>query len=125
MQLRGREARTEQLGHGAVVGPRLGPDLVGSVVAPVGEHADAVGARGDGVEVVVDVGPREVLEQVLPHLERRDDVERDGGQDAEDAETDDHPVEVVVTASGTAKLAVGRHEPDRRHCTGQAAVAVT
>ena len=51
--------------------------------APLGEQADAVGARGDLVEALDGRGERQVLVEVLAHLEGRLEIEGERGDDAE------------------------------------------
>ena len=81
----------------------LDPDLVDPALLPIGEQADAVAGRDDVLEVISDLRHRQIEVHVLSHRERRLHVQRDLGDDAERAETDDRRlkrVAVLLRASG-------------------------
>ena len=83
-------------GGGVALDAALDPDLRGAVVLPVGEEADAVAAEEDVVEVVLELVEGEVFVDGLRDLEGGQEVECDGGDDAEGAEMDDGAEEGVA-----------------------------
>src|SRR4051794_5488581 len=82
---------TEQIAPGALrpLEPALHPDLVDGLL-PAGEHADAVAAGHDLVEVLAQRRPAQALEHALPYLEGRLHAERDPGDRPQAAETHHH-----------------------------------
>src|SRR5215216_6248361 len=107
-----RGGRAEQLpayplrlaGHAA-----LQPHLVDGV-APAREDADAVAARSDLVEVLVQGVPDKSLEHPLADVVGRLDLEGEARDGAECAEPDYESLEVGVPALGRHDVAAGRHE---------------
>src|ERR1700712_5939731 len=94
--------------------PALAPDLRHRRALVIGKEADTVGATGDLVEVRVELGPGEVLEHVLPHLEGRLHVEGDPGEYSERTEIDHRPGKVLVAVLQPNELSIGTHQLDRR-----------
>src|SRR5580693_4598835 len=66
--------------------PALDPYLVDAWLLPIGEEADAIAARLDGVEVVLHLPERQILVDVLANREGWLNVERDTGDDPERTE---------------------------------------
>src|SRR5262249_35254018 len=124
-----RECGPEQLrwrrNSSALYDAALHPDLVDALVLPVGEEADAVGARYDLLEVIFQPRQGQVFVHVLPHLERGNNVERDLRDHPQAAEADNRSLELrVLVARNSHHLAVGRDDLQRRYGRGQVAIAV-
>src|ERR1039458_6066887 len=92
VEIPGCELRPEELRGRrewlAVSDTTLDPDLFDALLLPVGEQADAVGARLNVIEMVLHLSERHVLIHVLPHRIGGLDIERDPGDHTESAETD-------------------------------------
>jgi hypothetical protein len=111
----GRGKRAEQ----AVLGrfrrlahPALDPHLIGRR-APAREHAHAVAAPLDRVEVLEQCVPAESLEHALAHVVGGFDVEREARDRAQRAQADDEAVEVGIASTGRDDRAVRRDELQR------------
>src|SRR5918998_249562 len=90
----GRRDRAEEVVPyvlGLVRDPALDPDLI-HVLAPAGKDADAVAARGDLVEVLVEGFPSKALEDPLAHPVGGLHVQGDPGDRAQRAEPDHEAV---------------------------------
>ncbi|MFC7644039.1 hypothetical protein ACFQX6_27315 [Streptosporangium lutulentum] len=103
----------------------LHPHLVDPRAVPAGEQAHAVRGGHDLLEVLLQPRPREVLVDVLPHVEGRDDVEGDPGDDAQRAEPDHRAGEAVAVLlpAEDDDLAVGGDQFEPGHRGRQVAVA--
>src|SRR6266702_2689067 len=71
MKISGCRFRSEKFGRGSkslsLLQAAFDPHLVDILVAPIREHADAVGAGFDGLEVVLDLIQGHVQVNILPH----------------------------------------------------------
>src|SRR5579863_430725 len=65
----------------------LQPDFVEALLLPVGEKTNAVRARFDSVEMIFELVQRKTFLHILPHEERRLNIERYFCEDPECAET--------------------------------------
>ena len=74
----------------------LDPDLVDTLLLPIGKQTDAVTARLNFVEVTLHLSEREVLIHVLPHHIGGLNVESDPGDDTECAKSDYRCLEDVA-----------------------------
>ena len=120
----GRPGAEEIAGAQRGIGEALEPDMGDAVAIPVGEGADGVGGRGDGLEVV-DIGrERQIDVEVLAHLEAGHDVDGDGCDDAECTETDHGAVEVGIAAPEGDGVARGGDELERGDGGGEVLVLV-
>ncbi len=106
----------EWCGGGAGIEAAFDPDLIGLVILPVGEEADAVAAEEDLVEMLFELGEGEVFVDDLRDLEGGLEVEGGFGDDAEAAEVDDCAQELVAVfgAGEGVEVAVGGDEFDGR-----------
>lgn len=93
---------------------------------PIGEQTDAVGARHDLVEVLAHGIERQPLVDVLAHVERGGDVERERRDDAERTEVHDETREHlgIVDSRELPHLAGGGDELERRNRRGEDGVGV-
>ncbi len=71
-----------------------------------------------------DGAPRQVVVEVLSHIERGLDVESDAGDEAEGAEGDDRAVEVGILARQPHQLTRAVEKFDRRDRGREVAVAI-
>ena|SRR5436305_3659679 len=66
--------------------PALDPDLVDTLLLPVGEQADAVSRFFNFIEMSLQFAEWKVLVDILTHGEGGLNRERDGGDDAQSAQ---------------------------------------
>ena len=92
-------------------------------VGPEREEARAVAEGEQLVKLRFDCGPWQSVEDGLPQLERRYDVERQARHEPERAEPDHGCVEVVVAAFEVHELAVGPYEVECADGRGERSVA--
>ena len=92
MQVFSRELRAEKFRLGLEfefrICPGLEPDFIHTLLLPVGEQADTVGARFNCIEMLLQLIERKIFINVLPHSKGRLEVERNFRDYAKSAERD-------------------------------------
>ena len=99
------KGRTKQFGlrfrRVGGINPALHPDLIDSVMLPVGEQADAVGTGHDLFEVVLQARCWKILVDRLRHIEGRRKIEHHLGDNAKTAQRDDRAIKLfAILVSG-------------------------
>src|SRR5699024_12160123 len=102
----------------------LQPDLVHHVLVPTGEHAHAVGAAGDLVEMLQHVLPRHVVDHVLGHFVGGLDAQPHPGEHTQGTQVHGSAGQARIVGVDGDQFTAGVDELEADHVTGQAPYAV-